>query len=113
MDWTATILTLAKAKADPKFPLDGINLLPVLTNKSKPIPRTFYWRATQRVKQSALRNGKWKYLKDEQGEYLFDLVADPGEKNNLMEKEKIIFKQLKLKFQAWEKTVLKPVPLGK
>ena len=33
MDWTATILALAKAKPDPAFPLDGIDLMPVCTSK--------------------------------------------------------------------------------
>src|SRR5205085_8629140 len=28
MDWTATILSLAKAKPEPKFPLDGMNVMP-------------------------------------------------------------------------------------
>jgi arylsulfatase A-like enzyme len=35
MDWTATILSIAGAKADKNFPLDGIDLLPVLTGKQK------------------------------------------------------------------------------
>ena len=111
MDWTATILALGNAAADPAFPPDGINLLPLITKKTNTIPRTFYWRATQRVKQYALREGKWKYLKDEKGEYLFDLDADPGEKTNLKEKEKTVFDELKKKYEEWETTVLKPVPL--
>src|SRR5688500_6628300 len=64
MDWMATILALAKANPDLAFPLDGMDLSPVLTRNSTLIPRTFYWRATQRVKQYAMREGKWKYLKD-------------------------------------------------
>ena len=48
MDWTATILALAKAKADPAFPLDGIDLMRVCTGKKKILKRTFYWRVTQR-----------------------------------------------------------------
>src|ERR1043166_3214418 len=30
MDWTATILSLAGGKADPKFPLEGIDIMPIL-----------------------------------------------------------------------------------
>jgi len=113
MDWTATILALAKASPDPKFPLDGINLLPVCMGKKKMITRTFYWRVFQRNQQKAIRDGNWKYLKDEKGEYLFDLSKDPGEKNDLKEKEKQIFEKLKKKYNEWEKTVLEPVPLAK
>jgi arylsulfatase A-like enzyme len=111
MDFTATILALAKAKADPRFPLDGIDLIPVLTAKKKMIPRTFYWRATQRVKQKAIRDGNWKYLQDENGEYLFNVANDPGEQNDLKEQQKQVFEKLKKKLSDWEKTVLEPVPL--
>ena len=111
MDWTATILSAANAKAQKDFPLDGINLMPVLMGKQKSTGRVFYWRTFQRSKQKAIREGNWKYLQDEQGEYLFNLLADPGEKNDLKEKEQIIFTRLKKKYADWERTVLQPVPL--
>ena len=111
MDWTATILSLAKAKPDPKFPLDGIDLMPVCRNLKKTVARTLYWRVFQRNQQKALREGNWKYLKDEKGEYLFNLSKDPGEKTDLKENEKAIFEKLKKKYGDWEKTVLDPIPL--
>lgn len=112
MDWTATILALAKAKADPNFPLDGIDLMPFCTSEKNLATRTLYWRMFQRNQQKAIRDGNWKYLKDEKGEYLFDLVTDASEKNDLKEKEKKIFEQLKQKYGEWEKTVLEPLPLA-
>jgi arylsulfatase A-like enzyme len=112
MDWTATILSIAGAKADKNFPLDGIDLLPVLTGKQKEIERTLYWRIFQRRQHSAIRDGNWKWLRDEKGEeYLFDLSIDPSEKNNIKEKFSETFMHLKNKFSAWEKTVLAPIPL--
>ncbi len=111
MDWTATILAAAKAKADVSFPLDGVNLLPLLTGKQKKFDRTFYWRTFQRGKQKALRDGNWKYLQDEDADYLFDLMADPGEKNDLKNTNPAVFQRLKNKYAEWEKTVLPPVPL--
>lgn len=111
MDWMATILALAQAKAHPKFPLDGIDLMPVCRGKNKPVTRTLYWRVFQRNQQKAIRDAGWKYLKDEKGEYLFNLEKDPGEKNDLREKEKAIYNRLKQKYSDWEKTVLQPIPL--
>lgn len=111
MDWTATILSVAGAKPDPAFPLDGINLLPVCVGKKKVIDRTFYWRLFQDTKQKAIRQGNWKYLQTEKGDFLFDLSKDPGEKSDLKEKYPAIFEQLKLKYSKWEHTVLTPVPL--
>ena len=112
MDWTVTILALAGAKADKKFPMDGIDLMPVLTGKKSEVKRTLYWRIFQRRQHKAVLDGKWKWLRDEKGEeYLFDLSVDPFEKNNLKEKFPETFMQLKNKFSAWEKTVLAPIPL--
>ncbi|MEP7254537.1 MAG: sulfatase-like hydrolase/transferase [Ferruginibacter sp.] len=111
MDWTATILAVAGAKPDRAFPLDGIDLLPVCMGQQKTVDRTLYWRLFQDTKQKAMRQGNWKYLQDEKGEFLFDLAKDPGEKNDLKEKYPAIFGQLKLKYSKWESTVLIPVPL--
>jgi arylsulfatase A-like enzyme len=111
MDWSATILKLAGAKPSKNFPLDGIDLMPVLTNKTNGIERTLYWRTFQRTKQKAIHMGDWKYLQDEKGEYLFDLKNDQAEKNNLKDQNPMVFQKLKEKYAAWEKTVLQPLPL--
>jgi arylsulfatase A-like enzyme len=113
MDWTATILSLAGAASRPDTPLDGMDLTPVLTGRQGAVDRTLYWRLAQRNQHKAIRDGQWKYLQDEKGEeYLFDLVADPAEKNNLKDKEAARFAALKDKYARWEATVLKPVPLA-
>ena len=112
LDWTATILDLAKGKPSSQFPPDGRSLLPFLTGERNLTPRTFYWRLFQRNQQKAMRDGDWKWLQDEKGEYLFNIAKDPGEKNNLKEKETAIFDALKKKYEQWESTVLKPIPLG-
>ena len=111
MDWTATILALAGAKPDPALRLDGENLLAVCTGEKKVYDRTLYWRMFQAKSQKAIRDGNWKYLQIERNESLFDLSADPSEKNNLKEKHPEIFEKLKSKYAAWEKTMLTPIPL--
>ena len=112
MDWTATILSAAGAKPVASFPLDGVDIMPVLKGSNKEIPRTVYWRSFQRIKHKAMRDGNWKYMQDEKGqEYLFDLAADPSEKNDLKAKQPAIFQSLKDKYAAWETQMLKPVPL--
>jgi arylsulfatase A-like enzyme len=110
MDWTATIASIADAK--PRFPFDGENLMPLFMGQQPGHDRTFYWRTFQRRDQKAIRDGNWKWIKEPKGEFLFDLSKDPGEKNDLKEKEPAKFEALKKKFEAWEATVLKPVALG-
>ena len=79
--------------------------------KKDNIERTLYWRTFQRTQQKAVRVGNWKYLKDEKGEYLFDLSKDEQEKNDLKMKEEKRFQSMKAMHQKWEKTLLKPIPL--
>ena len=113
MDWTATILSLAGGKADAKFPLDGMDVTQILEGKKKEVDRTLFWRVFQRKQHKALRDGNWKWLRDEKGnEYLFDLNADPTENNNVKDQYKEIFEKLRKKYQQWEATMLKPIPLG-
>jgi arylsulfatase A-like enzyme len=111
MDWTATILSAGGAKSHSDFPLDGIDLMPIMRAGKKNAERTLYWRTFQRAKQKAIRMGEWKYLQDAKGEYLFNLAADQQEKTNLREKHPDIFSRLKKKYTDWEKTVLPPIPL--
>lgn len=60
-----------------------------------------------------MRDGNWKWLKDEKGnEFLFDLSSDPTEKMNVNEKYPDIFNNLKRKYVKWEQEMLKPIPLG-
>jgi len=77
------------------------------------VDRTLYWRTFQRTQHKAIRDGKWKYLKDEKGEYLFDLEADPSENKDLKETQPAIFASLKNKYKTWEASVLPPVPFDK
>ena len=107
MDWTATILAAAGVTGSKQFPLDGINLMPICTGKAKLKDRTLYWRTIERSHHKAMRDGNWKYLQDEKGEYLFDLSVDPSEKNNLREKNLDTFEKLKTMYAAWEATVLR------
>lgn len=111
MDWTATILAAAGAQADTEFPLDGIDLTNVLTGQSNQVERSLFWRSFQRTKHKAVRQGDWKYLLDEKGEYLFDLSVDEAEKNDLKTKAPEKFEALKKQLAGWETSVLPPIPL--
>jgi arylsulfatase A-like enzyme len=106
MDWTATILGVAGATADPAFPLDGESLLPICTGQRQPYDRSLYWRVTG---LNAARVGSWKYLKDESGEHLFDLASDPGEKSDLASRQRERFAMIRRQYQDWAATML-PLP---
>ena len=103
MDWTATILAVTGSDADPAFPLDGENLMPVCTGERPAYDRTLFWRTIDRA---AARAGHWKYLADAEGEYLFDLSVDPGEKDDRRKGESVRFEQIKQQYLAWNAQML-------
>jgi len=103
MDWMATILGVAETSADPAYPLDGENLMPVCTGARAPYDRALFWRAYDR---DAARYGKWKYVKDSGIEHLFDLSIDPGEKTDLRTRNTGVFADIKKRYLAWNASVL-------
>ncbi len=97
--------TQAQAKAGtPERPLDGINLLPLLTSDAEPVERTFFWRIDRSNRQQrAIRHGKWKYINDGNTmDLLFNLETDIGERTDLGYQHPDILHDLKAKLKAWE-----------
>jgi arylsulfatase A-like enzyme len=112
LDWTATMLAIAGVTPPSSHPVDGMDLLPVLSGRQSPWERTLFWRTTQRTRQGAVRRGGWKYLRDEDGEYLFDLIVDPGERRDRRSDEADRFEALQTVYAEWEREMLPPIPLG-
>jgi arylsulfatase A-like enzyme len=111
LDLSATIIAVAGAEPSPAHPLDGIDLIPILSGREPIRERTVCWRTGQRTRHAAVRQGGWKYLRDEKGEYLFDLVLDPGERRDRRSDEPERFATLKREYAAWEREMLPPVRL--
>ena len=103
MDWTATMLAAGGASADPSYPLDGEDLLPVCSGARAAYDRALFWRT---ILRDAARVGRWKYLNDSGVERLFDVVADPGEKSDLRASNPQVFDSLKQRFEAWNAQML-------
>jgi arylsulfatase A-like enzyme len=106
MDWTATILGVTQTRTDPNYPIDGQDLFQVIKGVRPVYERTIFWRTR---KQDALRSGKWKYLREGDSEYLFDLSVDEREQANFKEKSPNVFKQLQAEYQKWQSQML-PLP---
>ncbi len=105
-DWTATIAAVTGSKGDPQYPLEGENLMPVLTGSQPVHERTLFWRNRT---QDAARMGNWKYLREGANEHLFDLSKDPGEKAELKFKFPDAFEKIRAAYQKWNAEML-PVP---
>lgn len=107
MDLHATFLAAAGVTSAPPKPLDGINLLPLITSEYKPVERTFYWRIDRsNRKQRAIRQGPWKYINDGNTmDLLFNLDSDISERTDLGYQHPGILMNLKEKLKAWESEI--------
>jgi uncharacterized sulfatase len=104
LDVAATAIALADLPEDPE--LDGVNLIPYLRGEAEGAPHdTLYWRW---IAQSAVREGRWKYLRGGAREYLFDLESDREEKRNLLAKHPEIVDRLRTKLARWAQELNPP-----
>ncbi|MBM3830424.1 MAG: arylsulfatase [Verrucomicrobia bacterium] len=94
VDWMPTLCALAGAKPPGDLKWDGANIWPVLTRAERsPAPRAIY-STSPNFRSAAIRHGDWKLIVNRAAdarkgterppaEELFNLAADPGEKQNL------------------------------
>jgi arylsulfatase A-like enzyme len=107
MDWTATLLAVGGATPDPAYPLDGRDLSPLCAGEPARFDRTIFWRTHL---EDAARRGRWKYLRTDSDESLFDIPRDPGEGADLSAYEPETLTALRAEFRAWQKQMLPRPP---
>jgi len=98
-DMMPTFAELAGAKVPDN--IDGVSMLPtILGEKGQQQHNYLYWEFHERGGRKALRKGDWKLVnynvnKPEKATVeLYNLIADPGEENNIAEQHPEIVKEL-------------------
>ncbi len=104
MDWLPTFVAAGGGRQNPAFPSDGVDIRPALTGGTLP-DRSLFWRYGNK-QQRAHRLGKYKYLKINENEFLFDVVADPLERGNLKDREPERFAAMKAAWEQWDAGML-------
>jgi arylsulfatase A-like enzyme len=104
MDWTATMITAAGGRPDPKYALDGEDQMPILMGHHSIVDRTFFWRTNG---QGAMRSGKWKYIREGKNEFLYDLSVDEHEQASFNEAEPKKLASLRSQYGEWESVMEK------
>jgi arylsulfatase A-like enzyme len=106
MDLTATILAATGSAVPADARLEGIDLLPILEGRERPVERTLFWRiATPARQQRAARQGAWKLLVDGDDLLLFNLRDDIGERTDLAARRPELVRRLLPLLRAWEADV--------
>ncbi len=116
IDWSATLLNLAEAETPNNRPLDGVNLIPILTGGLDMEQRPLFFRRAldphrnKVIAQRAVRMGDWKYLEaDSEERFLFNLRTDKAESTNLVNKEATRAAEMKSALDRWEADVDPPL----
>jgi arylsulfatase A-like enzyme len=108
MDLTASILAATRSAVPTTHKLDGIDLFPGVSGRSQIIERQLFWRTARPHQQRAVRSGRWKLVQDGINFYLFDVVVDPGETNDLTAAHPERVRQLSAAIDEWEKNFPAP-----
>ena len=104
MDWSATLIEAGGATADPRYPLDGLSLMPLLRNAAHTVRRPLYWRMNHRG-QRAMRDGDWKYLRVDGNDYLFNIPADERERANRASRDAGRLEAMRTAWEAWNESM--------
>jgi arylsulfatase A len=102
MDVFNTFATAAGAKIPPGAGVDGRNVLKVMQGTASSPHEYFFWRITSSY---AVRRGRWKLVQQSGVNELYDLNADIGENNNLVNQQPTIVRELSAKITQWQDTL--------
>lgn len=122
-DIFSTILGAANIEPPKEIKIDGVNLIPFLTNEKSGEPHeTLYWK---NASYQAIIHNDWKLIRSKfpnEQEYLYNLKNDPYEQNNLAMSELTLKSLLHAKLNthiesmpepSWPQSVFMPVVVDK
>lgn len=103
-DLLPTMAAISGSALAEDLTLDGINLLPHLTENIKPAPRPLFWSLND---QLAIRQGDFKLISNTSFSEtsLYNLRVDLGEENNIAAEHPDLVQKLLNLLKAWQKDV--------
>ena len=104
LDIFATIAANITGASSVKHPLDGVNLLPYLTEKKQGAPHEYlFWRQYDQKRYAVLhQSGLKQLILADSISRLFNLKTDIGEQTNVAEKNKEQLSVFEQKRKSWE-----------
>jgi arylsulfatase A-like enzyme len=104
-----TLLNLAGIAPPEGVVLDGFDMMPVLAEDERSPREEMYWK--RRAKEAA-RVGCWKWIRDEDGTFLFDLSQDVGEQEDLSDRLPEKTAEMQACFDGWMQRMNEAEPRG-
>ena len=108
LDIAMTSLAVAGDSAENTSDLDGVDIIPFITQRVKGFPHeSLFWR---RGPAGAVRNGDWKLIRiDAQPPLLFNIKSDIGETTNLADTQPEKVVELQAMYDVWESEMVEPL----
>ena len=108
IDIFPTLTDICGLDVSETLKLDGISVAPVLRGQKESIDRYFIarndrLRHPRKYYNAMIRDSKYKLVN---GEELYDMDADPGEENNVIELFPDVAEKLKLQYDRWWDEIL-------
>ncbi len=117
IDFHPTLLESVGVRSDPKHPLDGISIAPLLRQAGEWKRDTLYWHYPHYSNQGgrpcgAIRQGDFKLIEfyEDNKLELYDLRADPGEEFDLAPKMQRKARELQTRLATWRRSVHAQMP---
>ena len=111
LDIAATALAVAGADLETMPELEGIDLIPYLSGSASPsqLKRALFWRQDG-GRRWAVRVGRYKLIKPtaKSSLELYDLQADIGEQQNIIESEPQLAEELRALYREWNRLNIPP-----
>jgi arylsulfatase A-like enzyme len=104
-----TLISAAHASRPKGVILDGFDMLPVLSGKTKSSRTEMFWERRQ-YKAARVENFKWVDMESRTG--LFDLSTDISEQHDLSNEKPEVLQRIKSRFTAWKDEMEKAEPRG-
>jgi arylsulfatase A-like enzyme len=102
MDLMPTLVAASGGGMPGDRACEGRNLLPALTGQARgPVHDALFWDGAE--ERTAVRSGRWKLVNNRGKIELFDLDADPGEKQDQAAAQPDVVAGLRRQFDAWSK----------
>ncbi|WP_445738275.1 sulfatase-like hydrolase/transferase [Mariniflexile sp.] len=113
LDIFATAVANTSTPIPTKNAIDGVDLIPYITGKSKNNPHNyFFWRKFDTNDYAARNDVGNKIVVQKEKNMLFDLRNDISEKNNLIDKNPETFKQVQNAYDIWKSHMIDPIFMG-